>query len=141
MVDQDPTALRKVYFDAWQKELKNLPLSPIEAIIVDIIKRHPEYQPIFTHPEGYQELHNEKFALDHNPFFHLGLHVTILEQVGADRPTGIRELYQRLLKKYRDQTETEHKMMECLARVLVKSFQQSNEVNEQEYLEAIKRLL
>ncbi|MBN9288984.1 MAG: hypothetical protein BGO43_08140 [Gammaproteobacteria bacterium 39-13] len=141
MVDQDPTALRKVYFDAWQKTLQNLPLTPMEAIISDIIKRHPEYQPIFSDPENFNDLQNEKFALDHNPFFHLGLHVTIAEQVGANRPLGIRPLYQRLLKKYGDQNQAEHKMMECLARILVDSFQQSNSVNEKRYLEAIRRLL
>lgn len=141
MDDNSPASMRKVYFDAWQKELKSLPLTPMEAIIVDIIKRHPEYHPIFSHQESFENFQAEKFAIDGNPFFHLALHVTICEQVGADRPQGIRELYQKLLKKHHDQTLTEHKMMECLARVLVENFQQDSASNEQKYLEMIKRLL
>jgi hypothetical protein len=140
-VHHDPAAMRKVYFDAWQKEIQSLPLSPLEAIIVDIIKRHPEYQPIFSHQEAFEDFQAEKFALDHNPFFHLALHVTVAEQVGADRPSGIRALYQQLLKKYQDQTITEHKIIECLARVLVDSFNQDTTSNEQVYLEAIRTLL
>jgi hypothetical protein len=141
MDDNSPAAMRKVYFEAWQKELKSLTLSPMEAIIVDIIKRHPEYQPIFSHQEAFENFQAEKYAIDGNPFFHLALHVTICEQVGADRPQGIRALYQKLLKKHHDQTVTEHKMMECLARVLVDSFQHDTASNEQKYLEMIKRLL
>ena len=142
MINQDPKALRKVYFEAWQKELKGEDTSPLEAMIVDIIKRHPEYQPIFTHPESFENLQDEKIPLDHNPFFHLGLHVTILEQLGADKPTGIRTIYAQLLKKHGDQTLTEHKMMECLAKALVFSFQKGNETqSEHFYLESLKRLL
>lgn len=141
MVDSDPLALRKVYFEAWQKELKNLPLSAMEAMIVDIIKRHPEYHAIFSHAENFGTLQAQKFQLDHNPFFHLALHVTIAEQVSANRPPGIQDLFQRLMKKTRDQTEAEHKMMECLARVLVDNFQHDNGSNEAMYLESIQRLL
>src|SRR5690242_16311262 len=124
MIDNDPRALRQVYFDAWQKELHQQPLSPMEAIIVDVINRHPEYQPIFSEPESFNDLQHEKFALDHNPFFHLALHVTIIEQIMSNRPQGIKDQYERLLKKSGDKTEVEHKMMECLARILVEGFQQ-----------------
>lgn len=139
--EHDPSAMRKVYYDAWQKERQRLPLTPMEAIIVDIIRRHPEYHPIFAAAENFNELQMEKFALDHNPFFHLALHVTIAEQIGADRPAGIRELYQQLLKKYEDQTKTEHKMMECLAKILIVSFNQNQTANEEIYLTALKKLL
>lgn len=141
MANNEPSALRKVYFDAWQKNQKKQPLSEMETIIVDIIQRHPEYHPIFTHPEIFKDLKDEKFPLDHNPFFHLALHVTIVEQVRADRPSGIRELYLQLLTKYGEQTETEHRMMECLAKVLMESFNNDASENDKLYLEAIKRLV
>lgn len=140
MIDHDPVAMRKVYYEAWQKALQSLPLSPMEAIIVDIIKRHPEYHPIFTQ-ENFEQLQTEKFALDGNPFFHLALHVTVAEQIGADRPQGIRDLYTKLLKKYQDQTIAEHKMIECLAHILVESFMKDSASTEEQYIEAIKKLL
>ncbi len=138
--DTDPSAMRKVYYDAWQKELLGQVLSPMEAIIVDIIKRHPEYHPIFS-AEHFEEIQAEKFALDHNPFFHLALHVTIAEQVGSDRPAGIRQLFNQILKKYQDKTLAEHKMMECLSRILIDSFMQDSETTQAQYLEALRRLV
>jgi hypothetical protein len=141
MIENDPVALRKVYFDAWQKHQQGLVLSAMEAMIVDIIERHPEYQPIFSDPQGFENFKSEKFALDHNPFFHLALHVTIAEQVGADRPAGIRAVYGQLFNKMGDKTKAEHKMMDCLARVLVASFNSNYAASEQEYLEALRRLV
>ena len=141
MNEQDPNALRTVYFEAWQKALNHKPLSPMEAIIVDILNRHPEYQPLFSTLENFQAVLEEKFALDHNPFFHLALHITIAEQTGADKPKGIRGYYQKLLKKYGDKTVAEHKMIECLAKVLVDSYQRGEDANEEIYLAAIARLV
>ncbi|MGD9591369.1 MAG: DUF1841 family protein [Candidatus Berkiella sp.] len=140
MFDNDPATMRKVYFDAWQKGLQNLPLSPMEAIIVDIISRHPEYHAIFKQ-DNFEQLQDEKFALDHNPFFHLALHVTIAEQIGSDRPAGIRSLFSRLLKKYQDKTLAEHKMIECLSQILVESFMKDSESTQEQYLEALRKLI
>ncbi|MBS0288557.1 MAG: DUF1841 family protein [Proteobacteria bacterium] len=136
---EDPIALRKIYFDAWQKNQQHLPLSPLETMIVDIIQRHPEYHPLFT-DEHFEEFKAEKYALDHNPFFHLGLHVTIAEQVSADRPQGIQAIFQALLKKHQNKTMVEHKMMECLARVLIESFAKNSASDESQYLEALRQL-
>lgn len=140
-MENDPKALRKVYFDAWQKAIEGAPTSPLEAIIIDVIQRHPEYQPIFKNRDLFEDLQAEAFPIDHNPFFHLGLHVTIIEQVNVDKPPGVRAVYQKLLQKHADKTDVEHKMMECLAKVLVTSFQQNNDASEQLYLQALQRLL
>lgn len=137
----DPATLRKVYFDAWQKELKGELKTPMETLIADIIRRHPEYHPLFSDLDNFESYQNEKFNLDHNPFFHLGLHVTIAEQISVDRPLGIRDLYLKLLKKIGEKTQTEHKMMECLAQLLLKSFQQTDNQIEEHYLEAIRKLI
>lgn len=140
-MNTDPATLRKVYFDAWQKVLKGEPQTPMEAMIAEIIQRHPEYHQLFGDPNHFENYQNEKFNLDHNPFFHLGLHVTIAEQVSVDRPFGIRELYHQLLKKYGDKNIAEHKMMECLAKLLIHSFHQADNQIEEHYLEAIRKLI
>jgi hypothetical protein len=76
-------------------------------MIVDIIEHNPEYHPLFDDPKNFQSLQDGKFQLDHNPFFHLALDVTVLEQVTANRPGGIRKLYQQLLKKIGDRATAE----------------------------------
>ncbi len=38
--------LRRRYAEAWRKHLARLPLTPLEAMIADVIGAHPEYQAI-----------------------------------------------------------------------------------------------
>ncbi len=40
---QDRNELRKMYADAWAKRCEELPLSPLETQIADVIEMHPEY--------------------------------------------------------------------------------------------------
>lgn len=133
---------RKIFYEAWQKELHGQPISPLEALIVDVIKRHPEYQHIFSHQEAFENFQINLNNGQPNPFFHLGLHVAVLEQVQADRPQGIKQIYQRLHNKYHDQTEVEHKIMEVLALLLHEAANRPElAADDKVYLERLKRLL
>ena len=137
----DPFPLRKIYFEAWQKALNKEILSPLETLIVDVIERHPEYHPLFQSQASFENFQEEKFALKHNPFFHLALHIAIIEQIQTDKPVGIRTIYTKLLKKYSDRTLVEHKMMACLAPILTQNFaSSSNNNNEEAYLQALRTL-
>ena len=49
---------------------------------------------------------------------HMGLHVAIREQLATDRPSGMRELYRKLLPRFADAHRLEHALMECLAQTL-----------------------
>ena len=40
--------LRRTYAEAWAKHLANSPLTPLEALITDVIGVHPEYQSILA---------------------------------------------------------------------------------------------
>ena len=40
--------LRQTYADAWRKHLAHSPLTPLEAMITDVIGAHPEYQPMVS---------------------------------------------------------------------------------------------
>ena len=40
---QDRDELRRMYADAWAKRREDLPLSPLEMQIADVIEMHPEY--------------------------------------------------------------------------------------------------
>lgn len=131
---------RKVFFDAWQKEIHSQPVTPLESIIIDVIKRHPEYQSIFSHQETFENFQLSQNSNQPNPFFHLSLHVAIIEQIQSDRPQGIRDIYKRLLNKYHDQTEAEHKMMEVLANLLHDAAQNpALMADDREYIDRLKR--
>jgi hypothetical protein len=120
--------------------LKGETLSAMETILVDIIQRHPEYHPIFEKTEHFDDLKEEKFQEDSNPFLHLGLHVTIIEQVNINRPLGIRPIYQALLKKHQDKNVVEHKMMNCLIEEIYGTLKQNKPFNDKRYIEKLRAL-
>jgi hypothetical protein len=137
--DQSRDALRAGWRTAWQRHRERAPLEPLQAQIVDVIELHPEYHALvadeaatnaeFT-PEGGQS----------NPFLHMGLHLALREQVGTDRPAGIRTVYQRLAARAASLHDAEHRMIEVLATVLWDAQRAGRAPDEQAYLEQLRRL-
>ena len=75
-----------------------------------------------------------------NPFLHMGMHITILEQIGANRPSGITALYQQLLRSYPSAHDLEHSMMECLGETLWQAQRNNTLPDESQYLEQVRLL-
>ena len=75
-----------------------------------------------------------------NPFLHMSMHLSLQEQVGTDRPPGIHALYERLVLRSGDAHAAEHRMMECLGRILWEAQRQNGMPDEQAYLECVRRL-
>ena len=135
---QDRNELRKMYADAWAKRCQNLPLSPLEMQITDVIEMHPEYHADVSGddlerdytPDGGQA----------NPFLHMGLHLGIREQVSTNRPAGIAAVYKAVAGRAGDIHAAEHEMIECLAETLWEAQSQNRPPDEQKYLERLRRL-
>jgi hypothetical protein len=127
-----------MYADAWQKHREGLPMSPLEAQITAVIESHPEYHGDVTSdnldrdytPDGGQT----------NPFLHMGLHLSIREQVATNRPAGIAGIHESLTAKTSDAHAAEHQMIECLAETLWDAQNQNAPPDEQKYLERLRRL-
>ena len=126
--------LGKVFFAAWQKHRENQLVEPIEAMIIDIILQHPEYHEFFAHPEETTEFAGT------NPFLHVSLHLALREQLGADRPVGIKAIYLALTNKLQDAHAAEHHMLDCLGQILWEAQQSGKMPDEQEYLEKLRSL-
>jgi len=136
----DRSKIRQQFFSVWEKANKGEALEPLETIIADVIKDHPEYHPLLKTPDAAID---SEFYPEHgttNPFLHMGMHITLREQVATDRPAGIRELTRKLILRYRDSHEMEHLMMEPLGRILWESQRNNTPPDEQEYLEALRQL-
>jgi hypothetical protein len=136
----DRNKIRQQFYTVWDKANQGIALEPLEAIIADVIQDHPEYHPLLKNPEATIDT---EFYPEHgqsNPFLHMGMHISLREQVATDRPAGIRALTQKMILKYRDSHEMEHRMMEPLGKVLWESQQNNTLPDEQEYLEALKTL-
>lgn len=130
---------RRYFLDVWRKLVERAPLSPLESMIAHVIERHPEYHELLREGEA---LLARDFGHDepaHNPFLHLGLHVALAEQVGADRPPGVRAVHAKLCAQG-DVHAAEHRMIECLAEVLWQAQKSGRMPDEQAYLAALERI-
>jgi len=140
MFGQNRQQLRQMYHDVWQKNQANEPLSALESMLAQVISEHPEYHKIFNNEASLEQ---EYFVEDGqtNPFLHMGLHISLHEQISTDRPTGIRKTYQKLQTKFGDTHETEHRMMECLTESLWLAQRNNLPPSESDYLAALQKLL
>jgi hypothetical protein len=134
---QDRHELRKMYADAWRKHCDKTPLSPLEAQIAQVVEEHPEYH------EAVGDDLAKDFTVEGgktNPYLHMGLHLSIREQVATDRPTGVAAIFRLLADKAGDSHTTEHRMIDCLAESLWESQRDQSPPDESQYLERLRQL-
>ena len=142
MFSQDRGALRQTFIDTWDKARSGAPMEPLESRLGGIIEQHPEYQPLLA---AGDDVLDRDWLPEHgesNPFLHMALHMTVLEQVQTDRPPGIRKLYQQAVRNaLGDAHAAEHELMTCLAEMIWQVYQDGQEPNLKRYLKCIKRQL
>lgn len=137
---QDRSKIRQQYLDVWQKSNTGDAMEPMETLIADVIREHPEYHPLLNNPDAAID---SEFYPEHgtsNPFLHMGMHIALREQVATDRPAGIADITRKLLLRYRDSHEMEHHMMESLGRVLWEAQRNNTPPDEQSYMESLRQL-
>jgi hypothetical protein len=131
--------LREMYAEAWRRHRERLPLEPLHAQIVAVIELHPEYHAVL---ESGADALTRDYTPDSgatNPFLHMGLHLAIREQVGTDRPAGIRAVHAALTRRLGDPHAAEHRMIECLADALWEAQVSGRTPDEAAYLAALRR--
>lgn len=126
--------LRRTYGEAWQKQLAGTPLSPLEAMLADVIGLHPEYQSVVRSVESAQDTQHDPTLAAENPFLHMGLHMAVREQLAIDRPPGVRELHGRLQARLGAGHAAEHVLMEALAAALWEAQSSGRPPDEARYL-------
>jgi len=139
--DQDRSALRRLYVEAWRKHRAGRPLEPLEHQLVTVIELHPEYHALL---EDEAEALGRDFAPEagqSNPFLHMGLHLAIREQSATDRPAGIAAIRAQLVERLADPHEAEHRMLERLAEALWLSQRTGRPPDEIAYVESLRQML
>ncbi len=127
-----------MYADAWRKAQDAEVLSPLEAQIAQVIEDHPEYQAALS--DEAREASFTPQAGKTNPFLHMGLHLAVRDQVATDRPPGISNIFQQLVKKYSKSHEAEHRILDCLAETLWEAQNLNGPPDEQKYLERLQKI-
>jgi hypothetical protein len=136
---QSRDEVRQVYLKVWQKMQNQSLLEPLEAIIADVIKLHPEYHSMLEEGETAKQKDFSPEDGQTNPFLHMGMHITLREQAGGDRPAGILDIYAKLVRQ-KGIHETEHAMMECLGQTLWKAQRDDAMPDENAYLACLRQL-
>ena len=133
--------LRRSYADAWRKYVARSPMTPLEALIVDVLELHPEYQALVSNASAALAFDPAAGGAQENPFLHMGLHLAIREQLSIDRPPGVRALLESLEARLGNTHAAEHALMESLAEALWEAQSSGRAPDEGRYLALARRRL
>ncbi|MDH3388639.1 MAG: DUF1841 family protein [Gammaproteobacteria bacterium] len=136
---QSRDEVRQVYLTVWNKMRQRLLLEPMESLIAEVIGIHPEYHTLLDTGEDIRQRDFTPEQGQTNPFLHMGMHIALREQASADRPAGIKSVYDGLVAD-RGRHEAEHAMMECLGQSLWNAQRNKQTPDEAAYLECLKKL-
>ncbi len=137
MLYGDRDSVRQVFVETFRKSTAGQALEPMEQVIATVIHEHPEYHSLLQQGEIAGDYTVEQGQT--NPFLHMGMHITIREQVSIDRPPGIAAAWQQLAL-HDSPHNAEHQMLDCLAEVLLQAQRDRTAPDEQAYLLAVRRL-
>lgn len=139
MFGQNREQLRRFFQTSWAKRQAGQTLQPLEQLVAQIIEQHPEYHVYLGDDDQLLRDFTPEQG-ETNPWLHMGMHVTLGEQLGADRPAGIRALYQQIVVRFGDHHSAEHAMMDCLGVVLWEAQRAAKAPDEQVYLDCLRKL-
>lgn len=131
--------VRQFFFDAWTKYRDRQPLSDLEALALQVMQMHAEYHHVLNAPERYLDQAYFPEMGETNPFLHMSLHLSILEQLAIDQPPGIKAAYQSLQLDMQDAHMAQHELMECLAETLWQAQRTQSAPDTNAYLALIRQ--
>ncbi|MDQ2069462.1 DUF1841 family protein [Natronospira bacteriovora] len=140
MFDANRDQIRQMFLRTWARARSGEALQDLERIIADVIEEHPEYHALLE--QGPDSVAREwtPDSGEENPFLHMGMHITIREQIAADRPPGLREAHRTLVQRRGSVMGAEHEIMEILGRILWDAQRQGLPPDEQAYVREVRHL-
>lgn len=118
MFNPSQTDVRNFFFDTLEKSKLGHPLTDLEKIAYSTILEHPEYEAVLTNRKKYLEYQWPVEKGETNPFLHLSMHMSIIEQLSIDQPPGIKNLYTELCDKFKEPHNASHELMDCLGEMV-----------------------
>jgi hypothetical protein len=131
--------VRRFFCEAWDKHCSGRPVSPLEAIAIDWIGRHPEYHALLADLPAALAAEFPPEAGRTNPFLHLSLHLSLVEQLQIDQPPGIRDAWTALLRAAGDEHEAAHRAIDALAETVWEAQRSGAPPSNERYLERLRR--
>lgn len=131
--------VRQFFFDTWAKYQQKHTLTELEAIALQVIEMHPEYHAVLSNPAKYSQQAYFPEMGETNPFLHMSLHLSILEQISINQPIGIQAIYQQLQRQHGHPHDAQHDVMDCLAETIWQAQRNQQALNAEEYLNALQK--
>jgi len=134
---QDRSKQREFLAKSWQNHINAEILEPLELQLALIVQKHPEYHALIN------DINLEYFPEQGktNPFLHINLHLALQDQLTLNQPTGINDIYKKLVVIHSDTHEVEHMMMECIAEMIFNSQKNNTTLDQDNYLISLKNLV
>ncbi len=135
--------VRTFFFVAWVKFKAQKPLTDLEKIAINVIHMHPEYHAILDAPEQFKSQEYFPEFGETNPFLHISLHLSILEQISINQPMGIAGIYEALKLKHQNEHSFEHKaqhdILECLAESIWQAQRNNSALDANYYVKLLQQ--
>jgi hypothetical protein len=131
--------VRAFFFDTWAKFNSQKSLTDLEKIALGVMHMHPEYHAILGAPEQFQSQEYFPEFGETNPFLHMSLHLSILEQISINQPIGIAEIYEQLKLKHQVEHDAQHDILECLGEVIWQAQRNNSAINSQYYVQLLQQ--
>lgn len=126
--------VRQFFFDTWRKFGEQQPLSQLEGMALQVMQMHTEYHAVLEAPQRYLEQEYFPEMGETNPFLHMSLHLSVLEQISIDQPPGIAAAYQALRTRHGETHLAQHDLMDCLAETVWRAQRDGQPPDAQAYL-------
>ena len=100
---------------------------------------HPEYHAILDAPAQFKSQEYFPEFGETNPFLHMSLHLSILEQISINQPTGIVGIYEKLKLKHQNEHDAQHDILECLAETIWQAQRNHADLDAAQYLQLMQQ--
>jgi Domain of unknown function (DUF1841) len=131
--------VRAFFFDAWAKFKAHKSLTDLEKIALSVMHMHPEYHAILDAPEQFKSQEYFHEFGETNPFLHMSLHLSILEQISINQPIGITDIYEQLKLKHQTDHDAQHDILECLGEVIWQAQRNNSAIDSQYYVQLLQQ--
>lgn len=131
--------VREFFFGVWAKSKQAVYLTDLEKLALHILQMHPEYHPILDTPEQFKHQAYFPEMGETNPFLHMSLHLSVLEQISINQPIGIASIYQKLLFKHHHEHDALHDIVECLGETIWHAQRNNTQLDSEYYLNLLQQ--
>ena len=132
--------VRQFFFDTWAKFQQHQPLTDLEKIALEVIQMHPEYHAILSKPAQFAAQEYFPEMGETNPFLHMSLHLSVIEQISINQPTGITAIYEKLKTKQGETHIAQHTILDCLAETIWQAQRNKAPMDSEHYLNLLRNL-